>query len=302
VLLADSMAPPLAPPLPELLTSALARLVALDAALGAPAGASAAALLGLAVLVLLLLLSSARALASPRARAQRSTVLVCGPPGGGKSALAHALLFGRAPETISGLSENELRGPLRARAGEFGEPPAPGAPGQPVVTLVDFPGAALLRRPLLRRAERAGAVCLVVDAAGDAAHLAAAADLAFDLLTSRALLAAAAAAPAARPPLLVVANKADARGARSPAALRKAIEEELARLRRSRGAVAVAGAAEEDEPAELTVKPGGAFDFDDEGCAAAFGAVRWCAAASAGDAADVEAVAQWLRDVAGEGQ
>jgi len=181
------------------------------------------------------------------------------------------------------------------------------------LTLVDFPGCAQLRQPLLRAAAApgVGAVVLVLDASGGAAAAAAAADVLFDLFTSRGFVGDIASGPAP-PPVLVLANKADAPGARGTAALRAQLEAELVRLRDSRGAVAVAGgggaggaslgtganAAAAGGELVLGRAADGGFSFADAGCCPC--EVRWARASALGAAGarpGVEELRDFLREL-----
>ena len=249
---------------------------------------AALAVIGALLLLLLALFAfrASRAPPAPRAaaRARRAAVLVAGAADAGKTALLHALVFGRAVETVTSARVASLVAPLH------------GAPaGAPRFDFTDVPGAAAARAALVRGAADAGAVLLVVDAAGGAAAVAGAGAILFDIFTD-----ARAARGGAR--LLVVANKADARGALAPAALRAALTDELNRLRASRGALretAGGGGDGDDEPAVPLGEPGRPFSFD-----AAPLATAWCAASAAPGgvprgsggvkAGDVQAVADFL--------
>ena len=103
--------------------------------------------------------------------------------------------------------------------------------------LIDYPGHPRLGSGVpdfLRAAKR---VVFAVDAAGDEGHLGRAAEALFDLLTlpqlgERGL------------PLLLLGCKADAPGARPPAALREALEAALTRVKDSRASILATGEAD----------------------------------------------------------
>jgi len=185
------------------------------------------------------------------ARAAKGAVLLCGPPGGGKTALFHRLAFDRAVDTVPSMEYSAV---FTSLAGA----PAGAAP----VKLMDYPGAPQLRASLLRSARQCSGVVVLVDAAGAPAHLQAAADVLFDLLTDPAVARAA-------PRFMVAASRADAPGARAAPQLRERLEAEVERLRGSRGTVMQAseGALKdaggaEDQPL-LLGRVGERFSFDD---------------------------------------
>jgi signal recognition particle receptor subunit beta len=157
------------------------------------------------------------------ARAAKGAVLLCGPPGGGKTVLFHRLAFGRGVDTVPSAFQSAV---FTALAGA----PAGSAP----LKLMDYPGAPQLRASLLRSARECSGVVVLVDAAGAAAHVQQAADVLFDLLTDPAVVRGA-------PRFLVAASRADAPGARALPQLRALLETELERLRGTRGAIMQAG-------------------------------------------------------------
>ena len=194
-----------------------------------------------------------------------STILFLGPSGSGKTTLLHNVLFGTSPQTVTSFSENELSGELHKsinadKGSDRGKKSV-------FVTLVDLPGVAQWRRPTLLRSATSGAIVVVVDVSegvkGEGVS-AAAADLMFDLLTSKSALKF-------NQPILVVANKAPTESSNNDnnnleKSLRKGLEEELVRLRSSRGAVAVAGEDDEDKGGVLGSTMDGGFSFDDQEC------------------------------------
>lgn len=193
-----------------------------------------------------------------------STILFLGPSGSGKTTLLHNVLFGTSPQTVTSFSENELSGELHKsinadKGSDRGKKSV-------FVTLVDLPGVAQWRRPTLLRSATSGAIVVVVDVSEGVKGegVSAAADLMFDLLTSKSALKF-------NQPILVVANKAPTESSNNnnsslEKSLRKGLEEELVRLRSSRGAVAVAGEDDEDKGGVLGSTMDGGFSFDDQEC------------------------------------
>jgi signal recognition particle receptor subunit beta len=176
------------------------------------------------------------------ARAAKGAVLLCGPPGSGKTALYHWLAFGRRVDTVPSMEYSAVFTPL-----------AGSAAGSPRVKLMDYPGAQQLRASLLRSARQCSGVLLLVDAAGGAAHAREAASVLLDLLTDPEVARAA-------PHFMVAASKSDLPGALAPAQLRERLEAELERLKRGTRGLDVAGGAE-DQPL-LLGRVGEQFSFD----------------------------------------
>ena len=174
------------------------------------------------VLIVTVLFFRCRAPRSTPKRVRSSTFVLAGAPSTGKTALLNALVFSRVPETVTSVRETSLTVVLSAHASQ--------GTSAPRVTLVDCPGSAHARAFLPRAAAQAAAVVLVVDAAGGAPGVAAAADVLFDLLTSASVVDAA-------PDLLIAANKSDCAGATAPAKLLAALEAELTRLCAARSAL-----------------------------------------------------------------
>ena len=183
----------------------------------------------------------------------RGAVLLCGPPGSGKTALYHQLVFGAAVQTLPSSSTLAVLAPLPG-----------GAPDAPPLRLIDCPGAARFRSQLLRFACECSAVLVVLSAAGEEEQVRGAAAVLYDLYTDAAVVARA-------PRVLVVANKADARGALPIPKLRLALEREMQRLKATRasvrgasgGAGGSAGGDAGDAPL-LLGSPGIEFTFERE--------------------------------------
>lgn len=132
---------------------------------------------------------------------------------------------------------------------------------------------------MLRAAAEAGAIVVVIDAAGSTQHIAAAADLLADLFTSRSIVDAA-------PPVLIACNKGDSSRARGIASTKSSLEAELDSLKTSRAATSAAGGTGPDADADsdaaaaplLLGTAGQAFSFDrDSPCP-----LSWCSAVSKG--------------------
>jgi hypothetical protein len=166
--------------------AALAQSTPFDDALGAPHGAVAALATAAAALVSLLVCSSACSRGGGKgkksARAIRNTVLFAGPSGSGKTTMMHQvrractrpphpthsvcsrrsralpacapsrapsqLAFGKAVATVPGMKQNVVRTRLVDAAVDAAGGGGGGGGGVsgPVVTLVDFPGIAQLRK------------------------------------------------------------------------------------------------------------------------------------------------------------
>ena len=182
-------------------------------------------------------------------------MLLCGPPGSGKTTLYHQLLFGAAVRTVPSSQVQAILAPLHHE-------PAGAAPR----SLVDCPGAARFRSQLLRFARECSAVLVVVGAAGGAEQVRGAAAALYDLYTDAAVVARA-------PRVLVVGSRADEAGPEPLPALRQALERELQRLKATRSSGSAGGSGE----ALLLGAPGADFTFAGE---APWAAPEWeCASA-----------------------
>ena len=181
----------------------------------------------------------------------RGAVLLCGPSGSGKTALYHQLVFGAAVQTLPSSSTLAVLAPLPG-----------GAPDAPPLRLIDCPGAARFRSQLLRFACECSAVLVVLSAAGEEEQVRGAAAVLYDLYTDAAVVARA-------PRVLVVANKADARGALPIPKLRLALEREMQRLKATRASVRGAsggagGGGDAGDAPLLLGSPGVEFTFERE--------------------------------------
>jgi len=218
----------------------------------------------IALLTLIYTLFGRASRSGKQSKQSLSTILFLGPSGSGKTTLLHNVLFGTSPQTVTSFSENELSGELHKSANA--DKRSDRGKKSVFVTLVDLPGVAQWRRPTLLRSATSGAIVVVVDVSEGVKGevVSAAADLMFDLLTSKSALKF-------NQPILVVANKAPTESSSSNSSsleksLRKGLEEELVRLRSSRGAVAVAGEDDEDKGGVLGSTMDGGFSFDDQEC------------------------------------
>lgn len=168
-------------------------------------------------------------------------VVIAGPSGSGKTSLLHALIFGRAPPTISSARVTALTLPLFNRTSVF--------------SWKEFPDG--IRGPFLTAAASARVLLIVIDAAGDAVHIANAGRLIYTIFTQEKVVVSGA-------KMLIVAARADIVGSRSPSVLRAALSIELDRLRESNAVVSMVASAKD----EKTVSLGGGgraglpFDFE----------------------------------------
>ena len=122
----------------------------------------AATLLALALLLFRLCQSRSRgggALGSLGGK-QSGRVVLIGPSGGGKTALLHQVMRGKAPATVTSLTAGSIRGKPFRRAAEAGSVPS--------VCLWDYPGHPQLLSGAIEAAGRAAGVVFVVD--GSAAY------------------------------------------------------------------------------------------------------------------------------------
>ena len=170
-------------------------------------------------------------------------LVLFGPIGGGKSALYHRLRFGRVIPTVSSMASASAT--FVPSGTDGGTRPA---------TIVDVPGSGRLRVQLLDEASSAAALVCVLDATQLTSQAREAAGMLYDVLSHD---------PVARRqlPVLVAVNKADCTGAAAPLAARKALEQEIQRVRLARTTMedtsgrpkVYKGIAEDD---------GGPFSFD----------------------------------------
>lgn len=172
------------------------------------------------------------------------SLLLFGPVGAGKTALYHQLRFGRMVPTVTSME------PVSA---SFVPKQDTGGGGREVHA-VDMPGNGRLRSRLLQEAPSAAALVCVIDATQLPLHAREAAGQLYEVLAHEGVVRR-------QPPLLVCVNKSEAAGAATPANARKAIEQEIERVRHSRttmadtsgGGKALRGIADDSR---------GAFSFD----------------------------------------
>lgn len=164
-------------------------------------------------LLLPLLIAVLFLMARPR-RARGNKVVLFGPTGGGKTAMHLQLRFGRLAQTVTSMQPTSASVTLPAESGR-------------TITLVDAPGSGRLRSHLMGELPDAAVLVCVLDGTRLATHAKEAADLLYDVLTQEAV-------DRSSPPLLFAVNKSDEKGAAAPAAARKALEEEVGRVRRAR--------------------------------------------------------------------
>ena len=134
------------------------------------------------------------------------SLLIFGPVGGGKTALYHQMRHGRTIPTVSSME------------------PASGSfiisGSSTKVNAIDMPGSGRLRARLLEEASGAAALVCVLDGTQLAMQARDAAQVLFDVLSHDAVARR-------MPPLLVVVNKSDVPSCATPAAARKALEQEV---------------------------------------------------------------------------
>lgn len=161
---------------------------------------------------------------STRAKSGRGHKLViCGPVGGGKSAIYHQLRFGRVVPTVSSM--------MAASATFVPIVDAEGNREGKAAEIVDVPGSGRLRVQLLEEAANASALLCVVDGTQIAQQAREAAGMLFEVLSHDSIARR-------KLPVLVAVNKADVPGAATPVAAQKAIEQEVQRVRLARTTMA----------------------------------------------------------------
>ena len=141
-------------------------------------------------------------------------LVIFGPVGGGKSAIYHRLRFGRVVPTVSSMTVTSATFVPN------------GLEGKPM-HIVDVPGSGRLRAQLLEQVSDASALLCVLDGTQLSVQAREAAGVLFEVLSHE---------PVARRklPVLVAVNKVDSPGAATPTAARKAIEQEVQRVRLAR--------------------------------------------------------------------
>ena len=126
------------------------------------------------------------------------------------------------------------------------------AAGGSTARVIDFPGHPRLRGQLGDYLKAAKKIVFVVDAAGDDAHLTAAAELMFDLLTSPTVATA-------QPPLLLLGAQLDKQGARPMATLKTDLQAAVTAVKESRASMLATG---ESDVAGVLGRKGAPFTFD----------------------------------------
>eukprot|EP01104_Vermistella_antarctica_P004113 TRINITY_DN14627_c0_g1_i1.p1 TRINITY_DN14627_c0_g1~~TRINITY_DN14627_c0_g1_i1.p1 ORF type:complete len:276 (-),score=58.85 TRINITY_DN14627_c0_g1_i1:64-891(-) len=172
-------------------------------------------------------------------------LILLGPVGSGKTALYGQLRDGRYTPTVSSMKTNEQTFAVESV-------------GQPV-RVVDFPGHRRLSPQLAQHLKSVGAVVFVVDsiALGERET----AQQLFSLLTDKQL-------NRSLPPILVACNKSDNSLAKSPAVIKKALEDEINELRTSSTSVPSqsklgSNGDDEEEDAIVLGVEGERFEFED---------------------------------------
>jgi len=180
-------------------------------------------------------------------------LLLFGPVGSGKTALYHRLKHGRIVPTVSSMEPAAASFALN------------GADGGAPVHVCDMPGTGRLREEL--KAEAASSACLVcvVDGTQLVSQAREAAGMLFDIFVHESV--------ARRPPpLLVAVNKADVAGCAAPAAAKKALEQEVQRVRLARTTMEdTSGRAKQMRG--VADDSAGPFSFDQLGCEVSFTAL-----------------------------
>eukprot|EP00310_Coccolithus_braarudii_P014505 CAMPEP_0183338496 /NCGR_PEP_ID=MMETSP0164_2-20130417/5768_1 /TAXON_ID=221442 /ORGANISM="Coccolithus pelagicus ssp braarudi, Strain PLY182g" /LENGTH=231 /DNA_ID=CAMNT_0025508353 /DNA_START=48 /DNA_END=743 /DNA_ORIENTATION=- len=152
-------------------------------------------------------------------KSRGNKLVLFGPEGGGKTALAMQIRFGRASPTLTSMQSTAAMCTLPGET--IDSPPGPS------VELVDVPGSGRLRVQLLAEAGSAGVLACVLDATSLQRQCKEAAGMIFDVLTNDLVVSRAL-------PLLVVVNKNDVRGSASLQAARSQLESEVQKVRLAR--------------------------------------------------------------------
>lgn len=178
------------------------------------------------------------------------SLLIFGPVGGGKTALYHQMRHGRTIPTVSSME------------------PASGSfiisGSSTKVNAIDMPGSGRLRARLLEEASGAAALVCVLDGTQLAMQARDAAQVLFDVLSHDAVARR-------MPPLLVVVNKSDVPSCATPAAARKALEQEVPRIRLARTTMQDTSGKTKPPKGSIAEDHGpGAFSFDSLGSTVQF--------------------------------
>eukprot|EP01041_Mallomonas_annulata_P006641 gene6641-13451_t len=173
---------------------------------------------------------------------RKDIVLFLGPCGGGKTVLAYKLCLGESPETLTSMKASNLSY----------------SSGQGSFPIVDFPGHPKLRTQLSDLLSRAKKIVFVVDASKVQSQVRDAAEFLYDLFTNPLMDNG--------PPMMIACNKSDVAGARPPARVKLALQQELEKIRKTRQSLEITGdsetiplgregkefAIERDSPVEVT--------------------------------------------------
>ena len=154
-----------------------------------------------------------------RSRSQtagRRKLVIFGPVGGGKTTLLHQLRYGRVVPTVSSMVPTVAS---FTPAGQEGS--------ARTATIVDVPGSGRLRQQLLEEASDASALLCVIDGTQLISQAREAAGMLFEILAHEPVVRR-------RLPLMIAVNKTDCPGSATCLAARKAIEQELHRVRLAR--------------------------------------------------------------------
>ena len=183
------------------------------------------------------------------------SVLIFGPVGGGKTALFNQIRYGRTIPSVS--SMEPASGSFAPRGGEA---------TTRQVHAIDMPGTGRLRARLLEEAAGAAALVCVLDGTQLVAQARDAAQQLFDVLSHETVARR-------RPPLLVVVNKSDVGGScATPAAARKALEQEVPRIRLARTTMEDTSDRSKPPKGSIAEDHEGAFSFDQLGSPVQFAA------------------------------
>lgn len=179
-------------------------------------------------------------------RRRHELCLFVGPSGGGKTALFHQLCHAWAAASVPSMKA----GAATAAAGAGGKQ----------VPVVDYPGHERLRRGLKAYVMRTAVLVVVIDAAATATQLRPTAELLFDLFTDPVF-------KGKLPPVLVACNKSDLMGARGAPRVRLFLQQELEKMRKTRGTLGSGGGAADagDDDAALPLgRDGKPFAWADD--------------------------------------
>lgn len=182
-------------------------------------------------------------------------LLLFGPVGGGKTALYHRLKHGRVVPTASSMEPSSSSFVPCAPSGAEAAPSAP-------VRVCDMPGSGRLRARLKAEASNSACLVCVIDGTQLAAQAREAAGMLFDVFAQDSV--------ARRPPpLLVAVNKLDLPGCAAPAVAKKALEQEVQRVRLARTSMEDT-AGKSGGVRGIADDASGPFTFDQLGCAVSF--------------------------------